>query len=168
VLWKGYSVSDGLSEPEFYELLEVDAAHVWHDYRAWVEVARAAVVRRDELERELAEAEKKYRQGSQKWVDGTCHYRNLAIQYGAKPEEMLDKYDRELAENHNPNDPDGWEHDTVELWQELEAAEAARDELETALREIAARPFTAALDAREMQAIARAVLEGRTPAGERE
>lgn len=69
------------------------------------------------------EFEREYMRRSQKWVDTVCHYRNLAIQLGANPTDMLSKYDRDLAEKHVPNDPDGWEHDTPELWQELEAVE---------------------------------------------
>lgn len=85
---------------------------------------KRAVAELDALTAERDKAVSDYMHGTQKWVDGTCHYRNLAISLGAKPDTMLDRYDRELAEKHDPSSPDGWEHDTVEVWQELEAAEA--------------------------------------------
>lgn len=33
----------------------------------------------------------------QKMIDSICHYRNLAITLGAKPEQMLDQWDRDLC-----------------------------------------------------------------------
>ena len=33
----------GLSESEFYELLDIDPAHCWHDYRAWKLTARRSI-----------------------------------------------------------------------------------------------------------------------------
>jgi hypothetical protein len=41
-------------------------------------------------------------------IDAVCHYRNLAIVLGAKPEQMTCKYDRELCERGiNPNEDMG-------------------------------------------------------------
>jgi hypothetical protein len=71
-----------------------------------------------------------YRAATQKWVDGTCHYRNLAIKLGAKPENMLSKYDRDLAARGFDASDGGWDDDTPELWEELEAAEVRVKELE--------------------------------------
>ena len=34
----------------------------------------------------------------QRYTDGIVHYRNLAIDCGAKPEQMLNAYDRKLCE----------------------------------------------------------------------
>ena len=48
-------------------------------------------------------------------VDSACHYRNLAIHYGANPLEMLDAYDRWLCAtwDHEDHDPEGWCPDDV-------------------------------------------------------
>ncbi len=77
----------------------------------------------DALVGRVRDDEKKYREGTQRFVDHVCHYRNLAIKLGAKPENMLGKYDRDLAAQGVSDDMDGVE-DTPELWDELEAAEA--------------------------------------------
>ncbi len=79
-----------------------------------------------------------YNEWSQRWVDETCHYRNLAIALGAKPEDMWGKYDRDLCER----GVEGWEQDYTtenearECWQDLEAAESEVARLRTALERI--------------------------------
>jgi hypothetical protein len=71
---------------------------------------------------------------TQRWVDEVCHYRNLAIEFGAPPNRMLGKYDRELAER---GVDDSWgdanRDQTPELWEQLEKAEAERDALRAEL-----------------------------------
>lgn len=93
-----------------------------------------------ELVARCKDAEDGYMTATQRWVDEVCHYRNLAIAYGAKPDEMLSKWDRELAEKHtggNVIDVAAAREETQELWQEAEAAEARVAVLEDALRRIA-------------------------------
>lgn len=79
-----------------------------------------------------------YRAATQAWVDGTCHYRNLAIRLGAKPEDMLSKYDRDLAEKGIDTSGEGWDDDdTPELWEEIAAAEQVIAEADDLLRRLA-------------------------------
>jgi hypothetical protein len=76
-------------------------------------------------ERDERITEQDYRERTQRWVDEVCHYRNLAIELGAPPERMLNKYDRELAKNKDAHaDDETLRDETPELWDELEAAEA--------------------------------------------
>jgi hypothetical protein len=74
---------------------------------------------------------------TQKRVDHTIHYRNLAIVLGAKPNQMLTDYDKELCEKGiDPDDNSGGYHwsvrDCVEevedLWEKNERLERERDE----------------------------------------
>lgn len=53
---------------------------------------------------------------TQTWVDNVVHYRNLAIVLGARPDQMLDQYDRDLVVNHDPNDMGGWDENTPMIW----------------------------------------------------
>jgi hypothetical protein len=76
----------------------------------------------------------------QRWVDQVCHYRNLAIMLGAKPEQMLSGHDRDLAAKWGePSMHDGdWTMDdelaeVSECWEKLAAAEAQIAELQREL-----------------------------------
>lgn len=98
----------------------------------------------------ITEAE--YRERTQKWVDNVCHYRNLAIQLGAKPEQMLSEYDRNLVLNRTDDDPAGWEEDTPELWDDLERYEEA-------LKRIVHFPFDVAASPQDDLASIKAIAE---------
>lgn len=84
------------------------------------------------IHEKLGEVKKREMNGylseTQRWVDEVCHYRNLAISLGAQPNDMLDKYDRELAEKHIAGvltDEVAQEArlETAELWRENESLE---------------------------------------------
>lgn len=85
-----------------------------------------------ESKKERDKAVRDYMHGTQHWVDATCHYRNLAITLGAKPDTMLDQFDRELAEKGVANDYEGWDKELPSVWDDLEKAEQERDELREA------------------------------------
>lgn len=63
---------------------------------------------------------------AQRGTDHVVHYRNLAIKLGAKPDDMLDAWDRKLCEEGIDTD---LIDDNGELWRDLEKAEKERDEL---------------------------------------
>lgn len=52
-------------------------------------------------------------------TDFIVHYRNLAIELGAKPEDMLNRYDHDLCANWNEEGADVWYNDQPEIWEEL-------------------------------------------------
>jgi len=61
--------------------------------------------------------------------DEAIHYRNLAIEHGAPPEQMLDDYDRRLCSTwvRGDPDPDGWQahaQDAPDNWKQIEILEA--------------------------------------------
>lgn len=71
----------------------------------------------------------------QKMLDAICHYRNLAITLGAKPEQMLDQWDRDLcvqgiATDHIESLVGCWdeafvfEAEAARLWKLLDEARA--------------------------------------------
>lgn len=73
---------------------------------------------------------------AQATIDACVHYRNLAIHLGAKPDDMIGRFDRELCE--------GWDGDSdekangerqfrAEMWRECEAAEERADRAESVL-----------------------------------
>jgi hypothetical protein len=74
---------------------------------------------------------------TQKHVDHCIYYRNLAIVLGAKPNQMLTDYDKELCEKGiDPDDNSGGYHWSVrdslneaeDLWEKNERLEHERDE----------------------------------------
>jgi hypothetical protein len=78
-----------------------------------------------------------HKEVTQKRVDHTIHYRNLAIVLGAKPNQMLTDYDKELCEKGiDPDDNSGGYHWSVrdsldeaeDLWEKNERLERERDE----------------------------------------
>jgi hypothetical protein len=93
----------------------------------------------DALTAQVAELQER----DQRWVDQVCHYRNLAIMLGAKPEQMLSGHDRHLATKWgDPSMHDGdWTMDdelaeVAECWEKLEAAEAENANLREVLERI--------------------------------
>lgn len=58
-------------------------------------------------------------------VDRVVHYRNLALELGAKPNQMLNKYDKDLAEKWGTNGYDASEQivDSAQMWEENERLE---------------------------------------------
>lgn len=59
----------------------------------------------------------------QTYVDSICHYRNLSIALGAKPEDMVNSYDRGLCERGLNTDGEGWSiedarKESAETWRE--------------------------------------------------
>ena len=80
----------------------------------------------------VAEAE----DNTQRLVDHCVHYRNLAISFGAKPEQMLSEFDRNLATNHAADMAENFDFDTdsTEAWELAERAEAALADLRERVR----------------------------------
>lgn len=83
-------------------------------------------------------------------TDAVCHYRNLAITLGAKPDDMLGVYDRKLCAEW---DPKVTHADVVwharGMWGEFDAAEERVAELERQLAETSAQRDTYAAALRE-------------------
>jgi hypothetical protein len=76
---------------------------------------------------ELGDLYDKERDASQKFVDLSCYYRNLAIKLGAKPDDMLNRYDRMLVEKRLlDNEEIG---NAPELWEEIEKLEGEIERL---------------------------------------
>lgn len=68
-------------------------------------------------------------ESEQHYVDAVCHYRNLAIVLGAKPNQMLGKFDRDLCESGiDPDETSGGYHISVN--QELDALKDVWAEVE--------------------------------------
>ena len=70
-------------------------------------------------------SEQEYRSATQNYVDRVCHYRNLAIELGAVPDDMTSDWDRSLCEKWPTykDDPEGWHRDNQqdenrEFWME--------------------------------------------------
>ncbi len=106
-----------------------EATRIEHD-KIWrqspLEDALAGLARwkfeAEELRRQLAES----KAAETRRVDATVQYRNLAISLGAKPEQMVDRYDRGLCEcGLNAADDLGAYPDA---WEEVEQLENQRDE----------------------------------------
>lgn len=85
----------------------------------------------EKLQAELAAAKR----ADQNQVDYAVQYRNLAIKYGAKPDEMLHPYDRKLCESGNSMD-EGIQL-LGDVWDENERLQA---ELAAARAELAGKP----------------------------
>ncbi len=91
----------------------------------------------------MSDTEKKYtaddlKDLTQRHVDHVCHYRNLAIVLGAKPNQMLTDYDKKLCEKGiDPDDNGGGYHWSVrdcieeveDLWQKNEELRAEAERL---------------------------------------
>lgn len=71
---------------------------------------------------------------TQKLVDDCVHYRNLAILLGAKPDQMVDSYDRELCRKGLDEGPDKHHFTMAEV---LEGKLAEWDEHDALIEEIA-------------------------------
>lgn len=110
----------------------------------YVEALEAAQARVAELERKH-ETERHYAQNA---VDKICHYRNLAIVLGAKPEHMLGEFDRDLCiKGIDKDDTSNGYHmsvqeeldDVAQTWGLAESLKSERDtaraELEAVTRE---------------------------------
>lgn len=100
-----------------------------------LEEARAKIVA---LEAKVAELTKKSNidaDYAQQAVDGICHYRNLAIILGAKPDNMLGKFDRKLCKDGIDKDDtgNGYHISVQELLDETESHWADLDKVETEL-----------------------------------
>ena len=96
-----------------------DATYPWPDHRA-AERARAARER-------IAELEARY-------TDSVVHYRNLALELGAKPKHMLNKFDKDLAEKWGRGQ--GYEasdqiENSEEAWDTVERVTAENEQLRT-------------------------------------
>jgi len=110
-----------------YELANIASAA--EDYRGLADAIKAAYVAgaRD-TSRALSPAIRKLveeRKSCGRQIDAACHYRNLAIEHGAKPESMLDQYDRVLAANWSTMDhTDGWRNEAPDVWEIAEKAAA--------------------------------------------
>jgi hypothetical protein len=83
------------------------------------------------------------RDGRYKLGEDVRHYRNLAIVLGAKPDQMLNKFDRELCEQGiDPTNTSGGYHiswndemeDLRELWEVNDTLTKERDEARAALK----------------------------------
>jgi FtsZ-binding cell division protein ZapB len=93
---------------------------------------------RDSLREENARLQER----DQRWIDDVCHYRNLAILLGAKPEQMVSQWDRDLCEKGIEVDraTDAL-MDVAEVWDDNERLESENARLQgelAALREVLA------------------------------
>jgi hypothetical protein len=82
------------------------------------------VAERDEARQIIKNIEPPYMEATQGFIDTICHYRNLAISLGAKPDDMANSWDRKLAESGLGDGDGGWDNDAPDVWLQLEAAEA--------------------------------------------
>lgn len=73
----------------------------------------------------------------QKLIDAVCHYRNLAISCGAKPDDMLNLYDKELCAVQGWDivcgEGEGWVENISDVW---EMNEKLQQDLDEALRKL--------------------------------
>ena len=93
-----------------------------------IEERDALVAERDEARQIIKNIEPPYMEATQEFIDTICHYRNLAISLGAKPDDMTNSWDRKLAESGIGDGNGGWDNDAPDVWLQLEAAEAERDD----------------------------------------
>lgn len=85
-------------------------------------LARALLAANEESER--------IKDRDQGFVDDVCHYRNLAIALGAKPEQMRNRYDRGLCEKKLVDSVEAG--NACEVWEIEERAESAESSLKLA------------------------------------
>lgn len=79
--------------------------------------------------------------GSQRWVDEVCHYRNLAIELGAKRTDMLSEHDADLhdcwleltetARRDGERSTADERAETADIWAENDALTAENERLRT-------------------------------------
>jgi uncharacterized protein (DUF3084 family) len=105
-------------------------AELQRSYESEVAELRSAL---DEAKRRIEELE----DSEQRYVDRVIHYRNLAILLGAKPKDMTNKYDADLAEC---GDSENVIRDMVvsvrECWDEAEELEKERDAAQQRIAEL--------------------------------
>lgn len=100
-----------------------------------IETLRASDDYSDPLDEEIADTLEELLEEKISDVDSIVHYRNLSIDLGAQPEDMINHYDRWLCANWaRMNHDDGWHREDVQdAWEEAEEAlikyDLLRDEM---------------------------------------